>query len=131
MSKGSPEAYQTLANIIYAEKPHHKEALQEAARAIVASTKEAMPGITDDELEIVFQMLAQVTAGFLSSAAVDLSDRMNAAFNVYSLCAGSVTGALDLGDATPAKDMDTLRKEAQEAAQARAEAATDGTGLYL
>lgn len=117
MSKGSPEAYQTLANIIYSEKPDLKEAMQEAARAAIIGAKASLSAdITDDDLEVLFQIMAQTIASFLSAQGVDLSDRMNAAFNLYSLAAGSVAGAIDLGDATPAKDMATTIREAEEAA---------------
>jgi hypothetical protein len=120
MASPNHDSYKILADLIYAEKPELKPFINEAAMSAIRGARETLSdSMTDADLEIVFQMIAQVTATFLSSQAVDLSDRMNAAFNLYSLAAGSVAGALDLGDETPAKDKATIRREAEKAAQSR------------
>jgi hypothetical protein len=126
--------YKRLAEIIYAEHPESKEQLNTGAALAIEGIRQSLTAeIPAKDLEGILSMIAAIMADMLSTPVGSISDKVNLIFDTYSLAAGAVAGAVDLGDTTPARDMLTLVREAHERANERTEGTgtDDGTGMFL
>ena len=125
--------YQKVAALIYAQHGDRKEQLNNCAQLAIDSLTEAMPSeITDQDLEIVFALVAFIVGDIMQTPTVDLSDKLGLLFDTYSLAAGSVAGEVDLGDTSKAKDMaEVLRALRDEASASGHDDTSDNIGQYL
>ena len=128
-------SYQTLAELIYAEHPHLKDALNTGAKLAIETLTGALETtLPPADLEKILSLVSHVVADLMQTPANNLSDKLNLFFDTYSLAAGSVVGEIDLGDTSAAKDMETIMKEAQAHAEehrAAYEQDAPPTGQYL
>lgn len=128
--------YQVLAELIYAEHPDFKEALNIGAKLAIETISESMESNpTNADLEKIMALVAHIVGDLLVTPANNLSDKLNLFFDTYTLAAGAVAGEIDLGDTSAAKDMERIMKEAEAHAQEHAEHAKQNEpevpGQYL
>lgn len=128
------EAYKLVADVIWAEKPEAKQALNEAARNVVRMLRESMTeSVSDRDVELALQLVAFTMSGIMAVQTGKLSDHLDFLFDTYSLAAGSVAGAIDLADESPPTDAADIAARAQKLAESRT-ATVDDTqvpGQYL
>jgi hypothetical protein len=114
-----PQDYSKVAEIIYAEHPDAKGALNNGAQLAIDTLKDSLPTeVTDQDLEVIFGLVAFMAADLLTTQGNDISAKLNVIFDTYTLAAGSCAGDIDLGDTSPARDLHAIMKEAQAAVQA-------------
>ena len=114
MSPKRRGSYQTVADLIFAEHPERKQALNNGAQLAIDTLRDSLPTeVTDEDLEVVFTLISFMAADLLTTSGHDISDKINLLFDTYSLAAGACAGELDLGDTSEARDFHALVKEAQ------------------
>lgn len=132
MTSHDPEMYKTLADIIYAESPGSKDVLNNGAQIVIEALKDALSvELSAADTEAVFSIIAAIAADILTTPVNNISEKVNMIFDIHSLAAGAVVGAVDLGDTSAAKDMVTVMREAKERSQARNGDPDENTGLFL
>lgn len=124
--------YKIVAAMIYAEHPNAKEKLNNSAQVAIDSLRSAMPTqVTDQDLEVIFSLIAFIAGDLLRTPVNSISENLNVIFDTYTLAAGAVAGEIDLGDTSKGKEVAELLRQAQEAAGVRTDDPDLNTGQFL
>ena len=133
------EHYGRMAELIYATSPELKDEYNRRALGVIKLLREKIPELSDDSALSVLASVAYLLSVILMTPLAHVGKETSELFDIYSLAAAAVTGAVDLTDESEPKTLAEMEREAlmSEIERLRGELANGGGGtdeqfgLYL